>query len=111
MIRRPPRSTLFPYTTLFRSRGREPHPASRIPHPADVLLKLLDHPPIASNHWVYEQYDSTVQAGTVSGPGGGDAGVIRIRNAEIGPAVPADRDSPYRVADPEQRGRAAVAAA
>src|SRR2546430_10978600 len=24
MIRRPPRSTLFPYTTLFRSRGAEP---------------------------------------------------------------------------------------
>src|SRR5256885_10747768 len=24
MIRRPPRSTLFPYTTLFRSRGDEP---------------------------------------------------------------------------------------
>src|SRR5256885_11845857 len=24
MIRRPPRSTLFPYTTLFRSRGRTP---------------------------------------------------------------------------------------
>src|SRR2546429_4503215 len=23
MIRRPPRSTLFPYTTLFRSRGRQ----------------------------------------------------------------------------------------
>src|SRR2546426_3295013 len=26
MIRRPPRSTLFPYTTLFRSRGRGGHP-------------------------------------------------------------------------------------
>src|SRR5687768_18136603 len=25
MIRRPPRSTLFPYTTLFRSRGRAEH--------------------------------------------------------------------------------------
>src|SRR5436853_3519518 len=25
MIRRPPRSTLFPYTTLFRSRGRDVH--------------------------------------------------------------------------------------
>src|SRR3712207_6859799 len=25
MIRRPPRSTLFPYTTLFRSQGREWH--------------------------------------------------------------------------------------
>src|SRR2546430_13899958 len=26
MIRRPPRSTLFPYTTLFRSRRRKDHP-------------------------------------------------------------------------------------
>src|SRR3712207_7669585 len=26
MIRRPPRSTLFPYTTLFRSRARPPRP-------------------------------------------------------------------------------------
>src|SRR5258708_28571001 len=26
MIRRPPRSTLFPYTTLFRSQRRKPHP-------------------------------------------------------------------------------------
>src|SRR5438477_6602198 len=29
MIRRPPRSTLFPYTTLFRSRGRQIHGAAR----------------------------------------------------------------------------------
>src|SRR2546427_4331011 len=28
MIRRPPRSTLFPYTTLFRSRRRFPAPSS-----------------------------------------------------------------------------------
>src|SRR5260370_28686425 len=28
MIRRPPRSTLFPYTTLFRSPGHCPCPAS-----------------------------------------------------------------------------------
>src|SRR2546430_5639914 len=27
MIRRPPRSTLFPYTTLFRSQGHEGHHA------------------------------------------------------------------------------------
>src|SRR2546422_7833545 len=32
MIRRPPRSTLFPYTTLFRSRPR-PEPARRDPTP------------------------------------------------------------------------------
>src|SRR5690606_41723006 len=28
MIRRPPRSTLFPYTTLFRSCGRRPGPGA-----------------------------------------------------------------------------------
>src|SRR2546425_8624373 len=34
MIRRPPRSTLFPYTTLFRSRPRRRRP-SRPPHARD----------------------------------------------------------------------------
>src|ERR1035437_11123176 len=34
MIRRPPRSTLFPYTTLFRSLFRRPHDVpSEEPHP------------------------------------------------------------------------------
>src|SRR5256886_14489254 len=30
MIRRPPRSTLFPYTTLFRSRCRHHHHSGRV---------------------------------------------------------------------------------
>src|SRR3712207_9527060 len=36
MIRRPPRSTLFPYTTLFRSKNlfRVPKHGSTITHPA-----------------------------------------------------------------------------
>src|SRR3989442_5271707 len=33
MIRRPPRSTLFPYTTLFRSTAARP--CGDIPHPHD----------------------------------------------------------------------------
>src|SRR2546428_5314481 len=33
MIRRPPRSTLFPYTTLFRSR---PAPGRLLPRPAQI---------------------------------------------------------------------------
>src|SRR5258708_24552077 len=33
MIRRPPRSTLFPYTTLFRSRQARRHPPRRDDHP------------------------------------------------------------------------------
>src|SRR2546430_12250331 len=41
MIRRPPRSTLFPYTTLFRSahRDRLPRPA---PAPVPDLRRLRD---------------------------------------------------------------------
>src|SRR5258708_11013489 len=34
MIRRPPRSTLFPYTTLFRSRGPAPADSARRDRPA-----------------------------------------------------------------------------
>src|SRR3712207_8734203 len=32
MIRRPPRSTLFPYTTLFRSQGRRVSPVDVVEH-------------------------------------------------------------------------------
>src|SRR2546422_2395962 len=41
MIRRPPRSTLFPYTTLFRSVGAAQHPfVDAIGHPTGrILLK------------------------------------------------------------------------
>src|SRR3712207_7336060 len=54
MIRRPPRSTLFPYTTLFRSRGarRRRHLLRAVlPAPggggrAARRLRLLPHPPV-----------------------------------------------------------------
>src|SRR3712207_8640410 len=43
MIRRPPRSTLFPYTTLFRSREAvaDPPAPRRLPYPAPITC---DHP-------------------------------------------------------------------
>src|SRR5258706_6061070 len=40
MIRRPPRSTLFPYTTLFRSEGAESHRFRPVPL---ALVRDLDH--------------------------------------------------------------------
>src|SRR5256885_2789532 len=43
MIRRPPRSTLFPYTTLFRSIGR-----------AGLKVRDLVLEPLASSHAVLE---------------------------------------------------------
>src|SRR3712207_6850410 len=39
MIRRPPRSTLLPYTTLFQSRGRRPSDGLRLVPPADVARR------------------------------------------------------------------------
>src|SRR2546427_8747682 len=36
MIRRPPRSTLFPYTTLFRSHAGGQLRPRRVPHAGDV---------------------------------------------------------------------------
>src|SRR2546426_11156397 len=46
MIRRPPRSTLFPYTTLFRSR-RDAHPvgAEQAGRRLDLGLAALDRGP------------------------------------------------------------------
>src|SRR5690242_21797100 len=45
MIRRPPRSTLFPYTTLFRSRGRlridHPCTRERRPHVRRVAIAAI----------------------------------------------------------------------
>src|SRR2546425_1731340 len=38
MIRRPPRSTLFPYTTLFRSLGLQPRHLDAVPLGLDLLL-------------------------------------------------------------------------
>src|SRR5256885_10433159 len=64
MIRRPPRSTLFPYTTLFRSRGVE-----RGARPRAVRLRAV-HPPvrllgelqIAPPHERSEEHTSELQS-------------------------------------------------
>src|SRR2546425_8544641 len=47
MIRRPPRSTLFPYTTLFRSRLPAPPPVvpdSRGPFPTQIAAVAPERP-------------------------------------------------------------------
>src|SRR3712207_7573217 len=53
MIRRPPRSTLFPYTTLFRSEvlcpGTSLFPKQRPEHQGPCkLLSLSKHPPVTA---------------------------------------------------------------
>src|SRR3989475_7409602 len=46
MIRRPPRSTLFPYTTLFRSRGVPPGVGLDLPQ-QDGARPLMARPSLA----------------------------------------------------------------
>jgi len=91
-------------------RAAKPAPLSPLPSPASVLLALLDHPALASKRWVFEQYDSTVQAGTVVAPGG-DAGVMRVRGTAFGLAVKTDCNARYVALDPYEGGKATVAEA
>ena len=89
-------------------RARQPVPGTGYPVPGDALLKILDDPSVASKRWVFEQYDSTVQASTVIPPGG-DAGVLRVRHEDFGIAVKTDCNSRYVRLDPYEGGKAAVA--
>ncbi len=75
-----------------------------------ALEALLDTPSIASMRWVYEQYDSTVQASTVLGPGG-DAGVFRVDGEPFALAVSVDCNNRLVALDPYEGGKATVAEA
>ena len=77
---------------------------------AGAWKTLLDTPAIASKRWVYEQYDSTVQASTVLGPGG-DGGMVRIPGTTMGLALKTDCNSRYVFLNPYEGGKAAVAEA
>src|SRR5258708_26819115 len=48
MIRRPPRSTLFPYTTLFRSEVKRPGI-----NKGESIRRLMAHPPFAGRMPVF----------------------------------------------------------
>ena len=87
--------------------GSPTHDARRT-SPTDALLQLLNSPSVASKKWVFEQYDSTVQASTVIAPGG-DAGVLRVRHEDFGIAVKTDCNSRHVRLDPYEGGKATVA--
>src|SRR5690348_17621563 len=61
MIRRPPRSTLFPYTTLFRSRDDPEVPAAspQSPEELGVLGRARVHEPAACDNLVGADRKST----------------------------------------------------
>ncbi len=95
---------------IRRLRASAPPTGARVPDLRAALEGLLDAPNIASKRWVYEQYDSTVQASTVLGPGG-DAGVLRVPGTEFGLAVTLDCNARLVALDPYEGGKATVAEA
>lgn len=77
---------------------------------ADMLKELLKQPTIASKEYVYNQYDSMVQANTVVSPGS-DAAVVRIRDYDKAIAMTTDCNSRYLYLDPFVGGKIAVSEA
>src|SRR3712207_8080558 len=77
MIRRPPRSTLFPYTTLFRSRDNQP------------LAVVYGTPPSGSDVLVYEK--TGVDGKRMVGRSMGSA--EEVDESRFRELVPADRKS------------------
>ncbi len=101
-----PEATEAPEAAVRRARTPRMAPID----PETALLTLLGTPGIAGPAWVYQQYDSTVQAGTMHGPGG-DAGVIVVPGTERGVAASTDCNARYVLLDPYEGGKAAVAEA
>jgi len=75
------------------------------------LKRLLSSPNICGKRWVWQQYDSMVQTNTVEGPGGGDAGVIRIKDSQRGLAMALDGNGRWCYLDPKLGAMHAVAEA
>jgi phosphoribosylformylglycinamidine synthase subunit PurL len=67
--------------------------------PGAVLLALLGSPNLASRRAVFEQYDSTVQAATVAGPGHG-AAVLRVTGTSKALVAATGGNAGVSVADP-----------
>jgi phosphoribosylformylglycinamidine synthase subunit PurL len=67
--------------------------------PGAVLTALLGSPNLASRRTVFEQYDSTVQAATVAGPGHG-AAVIRVAGTTKALVASTDGNAGVSAADP-----------
>ncbi len=78
--------------------------------PREAFLAVLSSPNVASKRWVWEQYDSLVQGGTVAGPGG-DAALVRIEGTLKALALSTDGKGRFGFLDPYLGAMHAVAEA
>jgi phosphoribosylformylglycinamidine synthase len=78
--------------------------------PAAVLNALLGSPNLSSRHWVYEQYDSSVQSNTVEWPGHG-ASVLRVKGTTKALVATTDGNQTVSAIDPHLGAQLSVAEA
>ncbi|MGI9399940.1 MAG: phosphoribosylformylglycinamidine synthase subunit PurL, partial [Rhizobiaceae bacterium] len=85
--------------------------ANEVEAPEDynhALLTLIGSPDLCSRHWVWEQYDTLIQANTLQIPGA-DAGIVRVEETGKALAFTSDVSPRYCEADPNEGGKQAVA--
>jgi len=82
---------------------------SPVPFP-EALARLMASPGIASRRWIFEQYDSTIMADTLAGPGG-DAAVVRLFGTPAALALTVDCTPRWVAADARRGAALAVAEA
>ena len=97
-----------PYQEFLQSLNIDTLPD--VKNPAEVLLKLLASPTIASKRWVFRQYDYMVGTNTVVCPGS-DSAVVRIKGTTKALAMTTDGNSRYCLLNPYLGGGLAVAEA
>lgn len=77
---------------------------------SEAWLKLLAHPSVADKTWVHRQYDTSVRASTVLGPGH-DAALVKVPGVNKAVAMATDGNSRYVYLNPRRGGQIAVAEA
>ncbi len=75
---------------------------------AEVFLRLIGSPGIASKRWIYRQYDHMVRTNTLA-PAGTGAGVVRIKGTSRALAFSVDGNGRYCFLDPYRGAMLAVA--
>ncbi len=75
--------------------------------PGEALLALMGSANLCSRRWVWEQYDNSVMADTVRGPGS-DAAIVRVHGTEKAIAFTSDVTPRYCRANPVEGGKQAV---
>jgi phosphoribosylformylglycinamidine synthase len=95
----PPRRRAAPAPGVPDGGGRVGGLPERGMDPGAVLLALIGSANLSSRRAVYEQYDSTVQANTVAGPGHG-AAIVRIKGTPKALVASTDANQAVGALDP-----------